>query len=126
MGGYPDTQTHTNTLRIIMPIQDIHSTVMNGVRIVEWTLLDGEVGTPYRFPGTTTLACFLGVHSITGSPTVTFEVSPDGVNWFPAIDYTGAAISIDSSGSVEFSTAALYVRASCSGGGATVSMNTRG
>lgn len=109
-----------------MAVQDLHSTVMNGVRIVRWQLSSGETGTHIRFPGTTTLACFVGVHSISGTPTTTIEVSPDGTNWFPAKDYNGDDISIDSLGSVEFSTAALYIRAATTGGDVTVSMNTRG
>ena len=64
-----------------------------------------------------------------GSATIVLQVSNDATNWTTLKDGTGTNISFTSAGMSEFSTAALYLRPSSSGGTAddvTVTVVLRG
>lgn len=49
------------------------------------------------------------------SGTVTIQASIDGTNWFGLKDLSGTAITFTAAGYAEFSTAALYIRATNDG-----------
>ena len=54
-----------------------------------------------------------------GSATVTLQVSHDGANWFTAKDVQGDDITFTDDGYFEFSSAAVLMRFSISGAGAS-------
>jgi hypothetical protein len=75
------------------------------------------------------LAGAIQVTGTFGGATIVLQVSNDGTNWATLKDGTGTNISITSAGMSEFSTAALYLRPSSSGGTAddvTVTVVLRG
>jgi P pilus assembly chaperone PapD len=64
-----------------------------------------------------------------GGATIALQVSNDGTNYATLKDGTGTTITFTSAGMAEFSTAALYIKPSSSGGTAddvTVTVVLRG
>jgi hypothetical protein len=51
-----------------------------------------------------------------GGATVIMQGSNDGTNWFTLKDLTGTNVSATAAGAFEFTTSAVYIRASASGG----------
>jgi len=76
----------------------------------------GETATPVKLQNMQGLAGSVQVTGTFGSATIVLQVSNDGTNWTTLSDSTGAAISLTAAGMREFSTAALFLRPSSSGG----------
>lgn len=101
-------------------INPVRSSPANNIEQVLWTTLTEEDTAASVLPGS--LAGVVGSVQVIGTfagATVVWQGSNDGTNWWNLKDTSGTAISFTAAGGADFSTAALYVRPSASGGGGT-------
>ena len=75
-----------------------------------------DTSTPIKVQNMQGLAGSVQVTGTFGSATITLQVSNDGTNYVTLKDSAGADISLTSAGMREFSTAALYLKPTSSGG----------
>lgn len=80
------------------------------------TLTSSDTAVSFTPQGLAGMAGSVQVTGTFGSGTCVLQGSNDGVNWTTLKDTNGSAISFVSDGMAEFSTAALMVRPSTSGG----------
>ena len=88
-----------------------------------------DTSTPIKVQNMQGLAGSVQVTGTFGSATITLQVSNDGTNYVTLKDSTGIEILITAAGMREFSTAALYLKPTSSGGTAdnvTVTVILRG
>lgn len=88
---------------------------------VTWEELNsGDTGSPIDQDGMRSNRALAGCIQFTGTfnggTTAVLEGSNDGTNYSTLRDMVGANISLTAAGMVEFSTSALYIRPSVSGG----------
>lgn len=97
-------------------IDPVVNHVVDAKQIVWETLTESDTAGAFIPTGLMGSAGCVQVVGTFGSATVVLQASNDGANWVTLKDTTGTAISFTSAGMAEFSTAALYLRPSASGG----------
>lgn len=88
-----------------------------------------DTSVPVKVQNMQGLAGSVQVTGTFGGATITLQVSNDGTNYVTLKDSAGTAISLTAAGMAEFSTAALYLKPTSSGGAAdnvTVTVILRG
>lgn len=110
----------------------IPTTVEEQVRAAAYRWTDystADTSTPIKVQNMQGLAGSVQVTGTFGSATITLQASNDGTNYVTLKDSAGTAISFTAAGMAEFSTAALYLKPTSSGGTAdnvTVTVILRG
>jgi hypothetical protein len=110
----------------------IPTTVEEQVRAAAYRWTDystADTSTPIKVQNMQGLAGSVQVTGTFGSATITLQASNDGTNYVTLKDSTGTAISFTAAGMAEFSTAALYLKPTSTGGTAdnvTVTVILRG
>jgi hypothetical protein len=97
----------------------IPTTVEQQVRAASYRWTDystADTATPVKLINQEGLAGSVQVTGTFGSATITLQVSNDGTNFVTLKDSAGADISLTAAGMREFSTAALYLKPTSSGG----------
>ena len=97
-------------------IQPAVTHIVDAKSILWETLTESDAASPFTIEGLMGSAGCVQVTGTFGSATVVLQASNDGSNWVTLKDTAGNAISFTSAGMAEFSTAALYLRPSASGG----------
>lgn len=98
-------------------INPVRSSPANNIEKILWETLTEDDTAAHIMPGS--IAGVVGsvqVIGTFGSATVVLQGSNDGSTWWSLKDTSGTAISLTAAGGADFSTAALYVRPSASGG----------
>lgn len=89
----------------------------SGVSVITWeALTESDTAIAQIVGGTAGAVGSVQVVGTFGGATVTIQISNDGTNWATLQDIEGSDVSFTAAGLVDFSTAALYIRASASGG----------
>ena len=105
-------------------------TEVTGSTSYRWTdYSTADDATPVRMTNQEGLAGSVQVTGTFGSATIALQVSNDGSNYVTLKDSAGENISFTAAGMAEFSTAALYIKPTSSGGTAdnvTVTIVLRG
>ena len=105
----------------ITPAQDMPFGGTGGVVELVWeTLTPSDTAAEQETGGSQPIAGAVQVVGTFSGSTVVLQASNDGTNWVTLKDVTGTDISFTSTGMAEFSTAALYIRPSISGGSGDV------
>lgn len=110
----------------------IPTTVEEQIRAAAYRWTDystADTSTPIKVQNMQGLAGSVQVTGTFGSATITLQASNDGTNYVTLKDSAGTAISFTAAGMAEFSTAALYLKPTSSGGTAdnvTVTVILRG
>ena len=110
----------------------IPTTVEDQVRAAAYRWTDystADTSTPIKVQNMQGLAGSVQVTGTFGGATITLQGSNDGTNFVTLKDSAGTAISFTAAGMAEFSTAALYLKPTSSGGTAdnvTVTVILRG
>jgi hypothetical protein len=110
----------------------IPTTVEEQVRAAAYRWTDystADTSTPIKVQNMQGLAGSVQVTGTFGSATITLQASNDATNFVTLKDSAGTAISFTAAGMAEFSTAALYLKPTSSGGTAdnvTVTVILRG
>jgi hypothetical protein len=110
----------------------IPTTVEEQVRAAAYRWTDystADTSTPIKVQNMQGLAGSVQVTGTFGGATITLQGSNDGTNFVTLKDSAGTAISVTAAGMAEFSTAALYLKPTSSGGTAdnvTVTVILRG
>ena len=110
----------------------IPTTVEEQVRAAAYRWTDystADTSTPIKVQNMQGLAGSVQVTGTFGSATITLQASNDGTNYVTLKDSAGTAISFTAAGMAEFSTAALYLKPTSTGGTAdnvTVTVILRG
>ena len=110
----------------------IPTTVEDQVRAAAYRWTDystADTSTPIKVQNMQGLAGSVQVTGTFGSATIALQASNDGTNFVTLKDSAGTAISFTAAGMAEFSTAALYLKPTSSGGTAdnvTVTVILRG
>jgi hypothetical protein len=110
----------------------IPTTVEDQVRAAAYRWTDystADTSTPIKVQNMQGLAGSVQVTGTFGGATITLQGSNDGTNFVTLKDSAGTAISVTAAGMAEFSTAALYLKPTSSGGTAdnvTVTVILRG
>lgn len=110
----------------------IPTTIEDQVRAAAYRWTDystADTSTPIKVQNMQGLAGSVQVTGTFGSATITLQASNDGTNFVTLKDSAGTAISFTAAGMAEFSTAALYLKPTSSGGTAdnvTVTVILRG
>ena len=108
------------------------TTVEEQIRAAAYRWTDystADTATPIKLQNMQGLAGSVQVTGTFGGATITLQVSNDGTNYTTLSDSTAAAISLTAAGMREFSTAALWLKPTSSGGTAdnvTVTVVLRG
>jgi hypothetical protein len=91
---------------------------VSGVILYTYTEMDsGETSpTSLLLSGTAPIVGFMQVTGTFDGASVKLQVSNDNINWVDAKDIAGEVVGISSTGGVEFSTAAVYIRPLVTGG----------
>lgn len=85
--------------------------------LASWAgLATGDTGAPVSNAGARGAVGSIQFSGTFGGATATLEGSNDGTTWFTLKDTLGNLVSLTAAGLVEFSSAALYLRPSVSGG----------
>ena len=105
-------------------------TEIEGATSYRWTdYSTADTSVPARMTNQEGLAGSVQVTGTFGGATVAIQVSNDGTNFVTLRDATGIAITFTAAGFAEFSTAALFIKPTSSGGTAdnvTVTVVLRG
>lgn len=110
----------------------VPTTVEEQIRAAAYRWTDystADTATPVKVQNMQGLAGSVQVTGTFGGATVALQVSNDGTNFVTLKDGTGTNITFTAAGMAEFSTAALYVKPTSSGGTAdnvTVTVVLRG
>jgi hypothetical protein len=110
----------------------IPTTVEEQVRAAGYRWTDystADTSTPIKVQNMQGLAGSVQVTGTFGGATIALQVSNDGTNYATLKDGTGTAITFTAAGTAEFSTAALFVKPTSTGGTAdnvTVTVILRG
>ena len=110
----------------------VPTTVEEQIRAVAYRWTDystADTATPVKVQNMQGLAGSVQVTGTFGGATVALQVSNDGTNFVTLKDGTGTAITFMAAGMAEFSTAALFIKPTSSGGTAdnvTVTVVLRG
>ena len=110
----------------------VPTTVEEQIRAAAYRWTDystADTATPVKVQNMQGLAGSVQVTGTFGGATVALQVSNDGTNFVTLKDGTGTDITFTAAGMAEFSTAALYVKPTSSGGTAdnvTVTVVLRG
>jgi hypothetical protein len=110
----------------------IPTTVEEQVRAAAYRWTDystADTSTPIKVQNMQGLAGSVQVTGTFGGATITLQGSNDGTNFVTLKDSAGTAISVTAAGMAEFSTAALYLKPTSTGGTAdnvTVTLILRG
>jgi hypothetical protein len=110
----------------------IPTTVEDQVRAAAYRWTDystADTSTPIKVQNMQGLAGSVQVTGTFGGATITLQGSNDGTNFVTLKDSAGTAISVTAAGMAEFSTAALYLKPTSTGGTAdnvTVTLILRG
>jgi P pilus assembly chaperone PapD len=110
----------------------IPTTVEEQVRAAAYRWTDystADTATPVKIQNMQGLAGSAQVTGTFGGATIALQVSNDGTNYVTLKDATGANITFSAAGMAEFSTAALYIKPTSTGGTAdnvTVTIVLRG
>jgi hypothetical protein len=110
----------------------IPTTVEEQVRAAAYRWTDystADTSTPIKVQNMQGLAGSVQVTGTFGGATITLQGSNDGTNFVTLKDSAGTAISVTAAGMAEFSTAALYLKPTSTGGTAdnvTVTVILRG
>jgi hypothetical protein len=110
----------------------IPTTVEEQVRAAGYRWTDystADTATPVKVQNMQGLAGSVQVTGTFGGATIALQVSNDGTNFSTLKDGTGTAITFTAAGTAEFSTAALFVKPTSTGGTAdnvTVTVILRG
>jgi hypothetical protein len=110
----------------------IPTTVEEQIRAAAYRWTDystADTSTPIKVQNMQGLAGSVQVTGTFGSATITLQASNDGTNYVTLKDSAGTAISLTAAGMAEFSTAALYLKPTSTGGTAdnvTVTVILRG
>lgn len=111
----------------IVPITVEEQVKTAAYRWVDYSTAD--TATPVKLINQAGLAGAVQVTGTFGSATIALQVSNDGTNFATLKDGTGAAITFTAAGMSEFSTAALFIKPTSTGGTAdnvTVTISLRG
>lgn len=98
-----------------------------GVQWVDYSTAD--TATPFKLVNQAGLAGAMQVTGTFGGATIALQVSNDGSNFVTLKDSTGTDISFTAAGMAEFSTGALFIKPTSTGGTAdnvTVTISLRG
>lgn len=88
----------------------------SGYTVYQWEeMATGDTFVPITLNGTEPLAGFFQAKGTFGSGTVVLQGSNDGTTWV-TLKSAGTDISLTAAGGFDFSTAAMYIRPSTSGG----------
>lgn len=105
-------------------------TEIDGSTSYRWTdYSTADTSSPARLQNMEGLAGSVQVTGTFGGATIVLQVSNDGTNFVTLKDSAGVAITFTSAGMAEFSTAALFIKPTSSGGTAdnvTVTITLRG
>jgi hypothetical protein len=97
----------------------IPTTVEEQVRAAAYRWTDystADTATPVKLQNMQGLAGAVQVTGTFGGATIALQVSNDGTNFVTLRDATGIAITFTSAGYAEFSTAALFIKPTSTGG----------
>jgi len=113
---------------LITPTIDV-ATVKDVPRVLWSNVASGDTFDPLVLKQQFGLAGAIQVSGTFGAASVTFLVSNDNVNYFPAKDISNTAIAFTAGGIAEISLSAVYIRPAITGTGAsgiTITLVTRG
>lgn len=89
----------------------------DGSTVIAWAdLSTADTAVKYRVPGTVGAIASIQFTGTFGGATLVLQGSNDGTNFATIKDVNGDNVSVTAAGLVDFSTGALYLRPSSSGG----------
>lgn len=102
-----------------MAVRSATKTILSNeetTQVVWEQITEADTGAAYTCLSTQGVLGAVQVIGTMGGATVAMQASNDGTNWWNLKDTSGTEIGLTAAGGADFSTAALYVRPSPSGG----------